>query len=189
MKLHHPSMPGYRQRGMSLVVVLILTLIMTIVGLTVVRSTILRERMSANMYDRSLAFQASESVLREAEDLVRQAVVAGSSIGVDCTAPGASCPVPPANTFTGGGNGWVSGTDSQQLSIGPPQYFIQYLGQRDSIDTLSLGSSANEAQYGGSGGVAIESLYRIVARSHDPALNADDADRAVVVLQSNIAVK
>ena len=178
-----------KQQGMSLVVVLILMLIMTIVGLAVVRGTILRERMSANMYDRSLSFQAAESVLREAEELVRQAVVAGQSIGVDCTVTGASCPVPPASTFTGGGNGWVNGTDTQNLSAGAPQYHIQYLGQRDSQDAMSLGNSANSSQYGGSGGVVIESLYRIIARSHDPALNNGQSDRAVVVLQSNIAVK
>lgn len=174
------------QKGMSLVVVLILMLIMTIVGLAVIRGTVLRERMSANMYDRSLSFQAAESALREAEELVRLAVVAGQAIGTDCSAPTTSCPVPPASTYTGGGTGWVAASNTQRNSPGAPQYQIQYLGQRDSIDTLSLGSSANEAQYGGSGGVALESMYRIIVRSHDPAVNAD---RAVVVLQSNIAVK
>lgn len=174
------------QQGMSLVVVLILMMIMTIVGLAVVRGTVLRERMSANMYDRSLAFQAAESALREAEDNVRQAVLAGQAIGTDCSAPTTACPVPPANTHAGGGAGWIDAADTQHNSAGIPQYQIQYLGQRDSIDTLSLGSSANEAQYGGSGGVALESVYRIIVRSHDPASNAE---RAAVVLQSNIAVK
>lgn len=186
MKLNRKAAFANQQQGMSLVVVLILMLVMTIVGLAVIRGTVLRERMSANMYDRSLSFQAAESALREAEEAVRLAVVAGQSIGTDCSAPTTACPVPPANAYTGGGAGWVNAADTQHNSAGAPQYQVQYLGQRDSIDTLALGNSANEAQYGGSGGVVVESMYRIIVRSHDAALNPD---RAVVVLQSNIAVK
>ena len=58
------------QRGVSLVVVLILLLIMTLLGLAVLRSTLLEERMSANLYDRSLGFQSAEAVLREAESVM-----------------------------------------------------------------------------------------------------------------------
>lgn len=174
------------QGGVSLVVVMIVLVVMTIVGLAGIRSTLLRERMSANMYDRSLAFQSAESALREAELAVRQAVLAGTTIGTDCSAVGASCPIPPAGTYTGGGAGWVNGTTTQTLAAGAPQYFIQFLGQRDSTDELNLGFSAGANQYGGGGGVALESFYRIIARSHDPAAAAD---RSVVVLHSNIVIK
>lgn len=57
----------YKQTGISLIVVLLLLLVMTLLGLAVLRSTLMEERMSANMYDRSLAFQATEGALREAE--------------------------------------------------------------------------------------------------------------------------
>ena len=56
-----------RQRGVALVVSLILLLVATIVGLAASRGTLLQERMSANSYDRSLAFQRAESALRAAE--------------------------------------------------------------------------------------------------------------------------
>lgn len=183
----HPTMRRRGlQEGVSLVVVLILLVVMTLVGLAGIRSTLLRERMSANMYDRSIAFQSAESALREAEEVVRVAVLAGNAIGVDCSGVATSCPVPPAGTHTGGGTGWTNGTVTQDLSAGTPQYIIQFLGQRDSTDELNLGSSANANQYGGGGGVPLESFYRIIARSHDPAAVAD---RSVVVLQSNIAVR
>ena len=52
------------QRGASLVVVLILLLVMTLLGLAVLRTTLLDERMSANLRDRSLALQALVASLR-----------------------------------------------------------------------------------------------------------------------------
>ncbi|WP_447731139.1 hypothetical protein [Pseudoxanthomonas suwonensis] len=68
-----------------------------------------------------------------------------------------------------------------------PQYYVQYLGLRDSHDELGLGSSAGSVQYGGGGGgVVQEAMYRIFARSHDPANNSE---RAVVVLQANVVAK
>ncbi|WP_305804941.1 PilX N-terminal domain-containing pilus assembly protein [Stenotrophomonas sp. YIM B06876] len=182
------------QRGVSLVVVLLLLLVMTLLGLAVLRSTLLEEKMSANLYDRSLAFQGAESALRQAEVLVRDNARAGVTIGYDCSLPGRSCPVVPVNTYSGNVAGcaandqncWIDGTTQQAISAGAPQYYIEYFGKRDSTDTLSLGSSANANQYGGGGGVQLESFYRITARSSDPA---QAADRALVVLKSNIVVK
>jgi type IV pilus assembly protein PilX len=175
-----------RQQGMSLIVVMVILVVITLLGLASVRGTLLRERMSANMYDRSLAFQSAESALREAEAAVRTAALAGSAIGTDCSVVGTNCPIPLANTYSGGAAGWTNGTATQTLAAGVPQYTIQFLGRRDSTDELNLGQSANSNQYGGGGGVALESFYRIIARSHDPA---GGNDRAVVVLQSNITVK
>lgn len=180
----HPVM---RQRGVSLLIVLILLLCTTLLGIVVLRGTLLEERMSANMYDRSLAFQAAESSLRRAEAVVLAAVTAGTPIGVDCSAPTTSCPLLPADTYTGTSAAWVDDTVSTQvLSAGTPQYHIQFMGQRDSTDELSLGSSANGNQYGGGGGIPLESFYRIVSRSHNPA---NGSARSVVVLQANIAVR
>ena len=197
------------QSGATLVVVLILLVVMTILGLAVMRTTLLEERMSANMYDRSLAFQQAESALREAEDAVRQAVLAdgkGWVIGVRCgedpANPGsvtdANCTVP-ATAYTSGAtcaanaakgsNCWFSAPDrlgTANKSAGAPQYYIQYMGLRDSADELGLGASAGSTQYGGSGGgVVQESMYRVFARSHDPSAGG----RAVVVLQGNVVAK
>lgn len=80
-----------RQQGVSLLVVLILLLLMTILGLAVLRGTTMEERMTANLYDRSLSFQAAESALRQGEALARTTTVAavpssGCSGGV-CSLP------------------------------------------------------------------------------------------------------
>lgn len=197
------------QRGASLVIVLILLLVMTLLGLAVLRGTLLEERMSANMYDRSLAFQQAESALREAEDKVRTTVLAngqGWVIGVKCgddpartgAIDDSKCAVP-TTAYAGGSacaagaltsDCWFNAVDqlgTANRSAGAPQYYIQYMGLRDTHDELGLGSSAGSTQYGGGGGGMVqEAMYRIFARSHSPAAGSD---RAVVVLQANVVAR
>lgn len=194
MKNHTSFSNMQSQRGLSLVVVLILLLIMTVLGLAVLRSTLLQERMSSNLYDRSLGFQSAEAALRDAEAVIRAAALVGGPVGYDCTVVGRVCPAVPANAYTGNVAGcaandencWANGSVTQTPSTGTPQYYVEFMGQRDSTDALGIGASANANQYGGGGGVPLEKLYRITARSVDPSTAAG---RAVVVLQSNIAIK
>jgi type IV pilus assembly protein PilX len=62
-----PSRPRGGQRGISLVVSLILLVVATLVALGSMRGVVLQSRMSATTHDRSLAFQAAEAALRDAE--------------------------------------------------------------------------------------------------------------------------
>lgn len=57
-----------RQRGAALLTGLIFMVILTLLGITAARMAGLEERMSGNMRDRSLAMQAAEMALRDAED-------------------------------------------------------------------------------------------------------------------------
>lgn len=63
-----------RQRGISLLVVLILLLVMSVLGIAVLRSSGMQERMSANMVDRNEAVQAAEAGLLQAQTVVRDEV-------------------------------------------------------------------------------------------------------------------
>lgn len=65
----HPTIQ--RTRGAALVVSLILLVIITIMGVASIRGVTMQERMSSNMYDRSLAFQADEAGLRAIEPNIR----------------------------------------------------------------------------------------------------------------------
>lgn len=177
-----------RQQGATLVIVLILLLMATILGLASMRGTLLDERMSANLYDRSLAFQSTERALRQAEQIVRNASV---KIGQDCeTDPTISaCALPDPltgdiadadavwtdATAPGAGDGPVAGT---------PQYMIQRMHSTDSAQAMQQdrnAASTNEQYLPGQ--VGTQENYRIFARSQDPALAPD---RAVVMLQSNV---
>lgn len=56
-----------KQQGAVLVVSLILLLVMTMLGLSGMRTTTLEERMGGNTRNKETAFQAGEAVLREGE--------------------------------------------------------------------------------------------------------------------------
>lgn len=57
----------HSQRGMVLIVGLIMVLLMSIVGVAAIRGSNTQEAMAGNMRDRNQAFQATEAALRTAE--------------------------------------------------------------------------------------------------------------------------
>lgn len=75
-----------RQGGAVLFISLIILIVMTIAGLAAMQGVGLDERMAGNLRDRTLAFEAAEAALREAED-----VLDGAGLGA---LPEASAPTP-----------------------------------------------------------------------------------------------
>lgn len=63
-----------RQKGVVLIVALILLLVLTLIGIGVTQSTSLEERMAANARDKDLSFQAAEAGLRTGESGLEQAL-------------------------------------------------------------------------------------------------------------------
>lgn len=57
----------YRQSGTALILSMVFLLLLTILGLSSVRTTILEEKMTSNMRDQQIAFEAAETGLREGE--------------------------------------------------------------------------------------------------------------------------
>lgn len=121
---HSPA----NQRGVALVVALILLLIMTVLGLVMLRVTQLEERMSANLYARSLGFQATEAALREAENLL---VTSSPTFDASCTGGFCSAPVATdADRWVDTGfSGWRDATSTLQTLQGTPQFFIESMGK------------------------------------------------------------
>jgi len=174
----------YRQRGAVLVVSLLMLLIITILGLSSVSTMVMEEKMSANTYDRNLAFQAAEAALRVGEQ--RAAVQAagsppnkdfdngglyddsdgdcGTSICKDglCSQPDKDCT---ERWLDSSFNGWVNATKVSDLA-GTPQYFVEFLGGSFPCDPQDVNNNLNCSR------------YRITARSQATA------DRAQVMLQS-----
>ena len=73
-----PTMNSLRKQcGSVLAIALIFLLLMTLIGVTAMRTTTLQERMAGNMRDRNLAFQAAEVALREGERFLSDTVVVG----------------------------------------------------------------------------------------------------------------
>lgn len=75
-----------KQKGAVLVTGLILLLVLTLVGVSGMQSVILSEKMTANMRDTHIAFQAAESALADGEQWLLSQTQ--QPIGVDtCSSP------------------------------------------------------------------------------------------------------
>lgn len=160
------------QQGFSLIVVLVLLIVMSILGIAVLRSSAMQERMSANMRDRSLAMQAAEAALRFAQDQVLGVAADNwdkkAPVTADCTSK-SICP-------TGSAAAWRAGPTITTAGIATStQYWIEYLGTgpgyKGSCDSVPPSVDCQSP------------LFRINVRS--PA--AGTTGRAVVTLQSTIS--
>ena len=178
--------PRHRQQGVALVVALILLLILTVLALASVRGTSLQERMSSNMYDRSLAFQRAEAAMRAAESKITDFSDITALSGVDCSpTTGVACPLLPAGTFTGTNANWVNVEDAHNVNTditpGTPQYSVQFIGTGQAQNNVGQEANAECGNYGNPCQPDNVAYYRVTARSNNPS---DGADRAIVVLQS-----
>ncbi|MBN2871837.1 MAG: hypothetical protein JXJ30_02860 [Halothiobacillaceae bacterium] len=163
------------QSGIALVIALILLLAITLIGLASIRGTTLQEKMSANLQDRDLAFQAAEAALRAGEEEIATNT---SGSWRDCSA-GASCLAEPAPSDSN----WESaGLSSGGWAAGDPEYLIEYMGQwADPNSNTGVNLSGAGTQYGAQGTTTMIPYYRVTARSASPTATQG---RAVVVLQS-----
>lgn len=171
------------ERGVALVVALVLLMVATLIGLAGIRGTNLQERMSANMYDRSLAFQRAEAALRDAERAITAEWRIANLRGQDCSrTTGELCrTLPPSNAV------WIPVGDlynvNNDKTPGRPQYFIQFMGTGNAENALGLNANADYGNYGNSYPPDNVAFYRVTARSSDPA---QAGDRSVVTLQSTV---
>ena len=63
----NPRLSMSSQRGATLIVALVMLLLISLLAMGGMQSSILQERMASNAHDGSIAFQASEAALRQAE--------------------------------------------------------------------------------------------------------------------------
>ena len=71
-----------KQRGAVLIVSLVILLLMTIIGISSMKSTTLEERMAGNMRDQNLAFQSAEAAIIEGENFLlnNQLIITDGSV-------------------------------------------------------------------------------------------------------------
>ena len=195
-----------KQSGAALLVALVMLLISTIVGLAAIRSATQQTKLSTNMYDRSLAYQAAEAALQAAEREI-ESLEYKKKLGTNCLSAedhktlypnevyeSITCAAMPASTFTEVVDGWKEVTlkindDNKFLTLGlTPQYYIERIGLMIPEGTSANGSygianSANEDNYvyGGDSEFTQVLLYRVTARS---GIQSDSNNRSVVALQT-----
>ena len=163
------------QRGVALIISLILLLVMSLLGVAAIRGVAMEERMAGQTYDRSLAFQATEAALRAAEVLIESkpadpvsgcTVVSGMML---CATPVASdTPRWISSSFTDWEDAATVGSGTLAVT---PQYFVEFLGGGFPCDPGDIVNNLNCKR------------YRVTARSRD---NTDG--RSSVMLQSVYAI-
>lgn len=169
------------QRGVALVVVLILLLVMTLLGLASLRGTVMEERMSAGIYDRGLGFQAAEAALREAEALaMTKPAFPASGCAAGLCAERAVLTAGAATRWEDPLTPWRNAaTDMDVDSDGDgtfvannPQFVIEAMGDAPNWPGCDREIPINAS--------CMSPRFRITARSNE-------ANRAQVILQSNVS--
>ncbi|HHM04226.1 MAG TPA: hypothetical protein ENJ19_00600 [Gammaproteobacteria bacterium] len=161
------------QRGSVLIVSLLILIVMSLIGLTAARTSTMEERMAGNSRDRGLAFEASETALRDAEAYLNTIVAitdfdgSGGLYGEDDTEPDYTA----AGTWSSTGSVEYSGTIDGVNS--KPRYIIKHVGTvtGDSDNLTVSGYGAYR-----SGDV---DTFRVTARG------TGATDTATVLLQSH----
>ncbi|AFL74091.1 pilus assembly PilX family protein [Thiocystis violascens] len=181
-----------RQEGAALIVALILLVVITLLSLSGVHTVSLEERMTANTFDRGLAFQSAEAALKdgEAAALAQSDAIPpnsgfpGSGVYNDadstcgsstcnanglCAQPDKDCT---ARWLDSSVTNWMnaSGTGLTTLQQAvAAQYLVEFLGGNFPCDVDNPTSGAQNCY-----------RYRVTARSHNPA----SSNRAMVILQT-----
>lgn len=173
MKTPFPFVAARAQRGVSLIVVLVLLLIVTLLGLASLRGTLMEERMSSNLLDRSIGFQTAEAALREGEALAQGKALSDYPAS-GCNGGLCSQPDPAAkerwldSSFTG----WKKAS-ATNANTDAPEFFVEAMGMAPSWPKCDSEMPQNPN--------CMKPRYRVTART------SSQPERASVLLQSTYA--
>lgn len=164
----------YRQRGVVLVVSLIMLLVVTLIAVSSMQGTVLEEKMAGNTRDRNLAFQTTESSLREAENFIEGIVSLG---GFNGTA--GLFGLTDMEPYHGLAATWSDATQhvvatADHDSYAAPLYYIKHY----TTVTGTLGAM-NMSGYGDNKGTGDVTIFKITGRG-----TGASADSAEVILRT-----
>lgn len=147
--------PGFvgstHQRGMALLVSLVMLLLLTLIGVSSMQNATLQEKMASSVMNRNQSFQVAEAALRAGENIVTPTTytLTKCTSVVTCAPPPDSSSVSNASTGSNGVSWVASGTGF---------YAIQNIG------TTAMPVNAPSGCYTTSSGIAsyqTVTLYRI----------------------------
>ena len=159
-----------------MVVVLVLLIAVSLLGVAVMRSAAMQERMSANLRDRSVAFESAESVLHHDRTVVMASGAWAQTPPTedDCEDSGV-CP-------NGSTPSWQSAPDTaydDDRLPAAPEYWVEYLGQ-DVANKVDDDAQCKSEEERNNPSLDCRTLsYRVTVRSRAEG-------RADVLIQANI---
>ena len=162
------------QNGAVLVVSLVILLVVTMLAISSMQSSSLEERMAGNTNDRNLAFQSTESALREAEVFVEGISSLGNFTGSGGLygRTDAEPSYADATTWSDSSNHVVAGTDFGSYEA--PRYFV-----KNFTTVTGTEGALNMSGYGDNKGTGDITVFRVTARG-----TGASADSAEVILRS-----
>lgn len=170
MKIAARSSYPAKQQGIALVISLLLLLAITLVAVSSMQSSLLQERMSANLYDRQVSYQQVEAALLEAEVMLNVndpvALIDGAGV-YDLPVAGAD------DRWNDSGLLWLSATTLNDNNETGAQYLIEYMGDWPYPPECADVASKDKISVG-----CLSPTFRITART------VSDNGRAAVMLQS-----
>lgn len=184
MPIHSNPVPApNHQRGMVLVLALVFLLLLTIMGITALNTTSLEEKMTGNVKDRNLAFQAAESALILAESWIYtqigKPIFPSNTTGLYVPSTATTPNWDTAGIWTGGNvvaypnTPGQTGTGALGKINTQPRYIIEDMGEKQE----SGGSIVTNTSYKSWG----TTVLRVTARG------TGGTDAAQVMLQSTYA--
>ncbi len=163
-----------RQQGAVLIISLVILLVITTLAVGSMQNTMLEEKMAGNISDRNLAFQSTESAVREAEVYVEGVASLGDFDGTGGLI--GRTDIEPSlysqSVWDTTGSHVVATTDFG--SHAPPRYFIKHL-----TTVTGTEGALNMSGYGDNKGTGDVTIFRITARGIGAS-----ADSAEVILRT-----
>lgn len=153
-----------RQSGAVMILSLVILTLLTLTAVTGMKTSITDQKMSGNMRNRELAFQAAEAGLIEATNLVN-GYTAYSQLNGTNGIYGINDPIPDYYDI---GTSWQTvgnfttgtGLAGTQLA-NPPQYIIKYI---DEVDWCTPAAAQGIAEIGGSSFSCPSDVYLLTSR-------------------------
>lgn len=173
---------GQNQRGVVLILGLIMLLLMTIAGLAAIRGTGLQEIMAGNMRERTIVFQHAEAGLRVGEDWVSGTNIEGNAFDGSSVGQYGDLGVEGTAMFAKRLRDWTP-EDWQSRSINtnlqlegdaeapPPRYLVERLNVLAQQAAEATGSGIDLGSLDATG-IEID-MYRITARATGPSGTSD----------------
>jgi type IV pilus assembly protein PilX len=152
-----------RQNGSVLIISLIVMLVLTILGVSGMKSSIVEEKMAGNVRDKQLAFQAAEATLREAEKYIEEnvfSIAAFDTDGSDGLYDKSTQKLWTTISWDDSDSLEYTDFDNNYEIATPPRYVIQHLAsQQNSLNQLNLNN------YGQGTGAGRIEMFLITARA------------------------
>ena len=130
-----------KQSGAALIVSLVMLTVMTLLGVSTVKMTVIGERMAGHFFNKQSSFDSSEAALREGEDESDAFPLYAPTDGTD----GLYVPNPAGEpVWSDTGTVWETRSDSTLAGVAQqPQYISEYMGRVPRDDNCLLDSDAS----------------------------------------------